>query len=239
MRRRHPANTHLTLHYSGPWNGYDVQLQRGPLFIPYLERIHETMNRAIARQARTMAVRVDLMLPANGYARSGDWFGLFVQSLRAQVDADLTRRKREGRRAPACRIDYIGVEEQVGDRQVHYHLCLFLNGEIYRGLGELPTGRVSGGVSFDPDVPGDPRADQADSLAEKIVMAWARALGMTMREAAGLVHFPTGGVYRLRRSSAGFEATEAGLFNRLSYLAKAQSKRFGRGGRNIRYSRAG
>ena len=44
MRRRHPDNTNLTYHHSGPWNGYDVQLQRGPLFIPYLERIHETMN---------------------------------------------------------------------------------------------------------------------------------------------------------------------------------------------------
>lgn len=237
MRRRHADNTNLTYHHSGPWNGYDVQLQRGPLFIPYLERIHETMNRAIARQARTMAVRVDLMLPANGYARPGDWFGLFVQSLRAQVDADQARRKREGRRAPACRIDYIGVEEQVGDRQVHYHLCLFLNGEIYRGLGELPTGRGSGGVSFDPDVPGDPRAEQADSLAKKIVMAWGRALGLTMGQAVGLVHFPDAGVYWIKRGSVLSDSQTAGLFNRLSYLAKAESKHFGKNGRNIRYSR--
>ena len=232
MKRRHPDNTHLTYHHSGPWNGYDVQLQRGPLFIPYLERIHQTMEQASHRQASTMAVRIDLYLPENGYVRSGDWFGHFIRSLKEQVDADLSRRKREGRRAPACRIDYIGVEEKVGDKQVHYHACLFLNGEVYRGLGEFPAGR-----GFDPDVLGDPRAERADSLAKKIVMAWARALGMTMREATGLVHFPTGGVYWLRRSSPGFEATEAGLFNRLSYLAKAQSKRFGRGGRNIRYSR--
>ncbi|KZY36201.1 hypothetical protein A3754_02865 [Alcanivorax sp. HI0083] len=234
MRRRHPDNTHLTYHHSGPWNGYEVQLQRGPLFIPYLERIHQTMHRAIHSQASTMAVRVDLNLPENGYVQSGDWFGSFIRSLKEQVDAELERRKREGRWVPDCKLGYIGVEEKVGGQQVHYHACLFLNGEIYRGLGEFPTGR-----GFDPDVLGDPRAERADSLAKKIVMAWARALGMTMREAAGLVHFPTGGVYRLRRSSAGFEATEAGLFNRLSYLAKAQSKRFGRGGRNIRYSRAG
>lgn len=232
MKRRHPDNTHLTYHHSGPWNGYDVQLQRGPLFIPYLERIHQTMEQAIHRQASTMAVRIDLYLPDNGYVRSGDWFGLFIRSLKEQVDVDLSRREREGRWVPDWKLDYTAVEEKVGDQQVHYHACLFLNGEIYRGLGEFPVGR-----GFDPDVLGDPRAERADSLAKKIVMAWARALGMTMREAAGLVHFPTGGVYRLRRSSPGFEATEAGLFNRLSYLAKAQSKRFGRGGRNIRYSR--
>ncbi len=237
MRRRHPDNTNLTYHHSGPWNGYDVQLQRGPLFIPYLERIHETMNRTIARQARTMAVRVDLMLPANGYARSGDWFGLFVQSLRAQVDADLARRKREGRRAPACRIDYIGVEEQVADGQVHYHLCLFLNGECYRGLGEMPFGRGNGQASFDPDVPGDPRSEQADSLAKKIVMAWSRALGLTMGQAVGLVHFPNAGVYWIKRGSVLSDSQTAGLFNRLSYLAKAESKHFGKNGRNIRYSR--
>lgn len=237
MKRRHPDNTHLTYHHSGPWAGYDVQLQRGPLFIPYLKRIHETMHRAIDRQARTMGIRVDLMMPANGYARPGDWLGLFIHSLRAQVEADMIKRKREGRRAPACRIDYISVEEQVGNGQVHYHVCLFLNGECYRGLGEMPTGRGSGQADFDPDVPTDPRAEQADSLAKKIVMAWARALGLTMGQTVGLVHFPNAGVYWVKRNSVLRDSQTAGLFNRLSYLAKAQSKHFGKGRRSIRYSR--
>ncbi len=238
MKRRHPANTHLTLHHSGPWNGYDVQLQRGPLFIPYLERIHETMNRAIHSQASTMAVRVDLMLPTSGYVRGGNWVRSFIDSLQSQVDIDMERRRRK-RWAPTVKIEYVVVRERVVGKQAHYHVCLFLNGESYHGLGAIPTRRGSGAVSFDPDVPGDPRAEHADSLAKKIVTAWARALGWTMGEAVGLAHFPVGGVYRLRRSGVGFEAKEAALFNRLSYLAKAESKEFGQGERNIRYSRAG
>ncbi|WP_414433197.1 inovirus-type Gp2 protein [Alcanivorax sp. IL2] len=239
MRRRHPGNTNLTYHHSGPWNGYEVQLQRGPLFIPYLERIHQTMQRAIHSQASTMAVRVDLMLPANGYVRGGSWVPSFIKSLQSQVNIDMERRRRKSRWAPTVKIEYVVVRERVVGKQAHYHVCLFLHGESYRGLGAMPAGRGSGGASFDPDVPGDPRAEQADSLAKKIVTAWARALGWTMGEAVGLVHFPVGGVYRLRRSGVGFEATEAGLFNRLSYLAKAESKEFGQGCRNILYSRGG
>lgn len=237
MRKRHPDNTNLTLHHSGPWNGYDVQLQRGPLFIPYLERIHEIMMREIECQARTMAVRVDLKLPRHGYMRDGDLFGFFTQSLQAQIDADMARRKRDGRRGPACKVGYVCVKETADAFHHHYHLCLFLNGECYRGLGRMPEGGRAGAQGFDPDLPVDPAAGEADSLAKKIVLAWSRALGLSLEQAVGLVHFCEGGVYWVRRGAPESCGQVAGLFNRLSYLAKQDTKQFGQGGRNLRCSR--
>lgn len=235
MRKRNIQNTNLTLHHSGPWRGYDVQLQRGPLFIPYLERIHQTMMGAINSQGRTMAVRLDLSLPVDGYFRSGDLVGRFIQSLRAQIDADMARRKREGRTAPSWRLEYVCVREQEDSYRHHFHVGLFLNGDCYRGLGVLPGGR--GGGSFDPDIPVDRSAATADSLAKRIVMAWARALGRSMEQAVGLVHFSEGGTYWIKRGSPLSDSQLAGLFNRLSYLAKESTKQFGHGGRNLRYSR--
>lgn len=235
MRKRNHDNTNLSLHHSGPWQGYDVQLQRGPLFIPYLERIHETMTRAIHSQPRTMAVRVDLALPVNGYYRRGDLIERFIQSLRAQLEAELMKRKRDGRAAPRCRLEYVCVREQGVSHQHHFHVCLFLNGDCYRGLGEMP--RANGMGEFDPDIPADPRIASPGGLAKRIVAAWARALGWTMEQAVGLVHFPEGGVYRIKRHSAVCDSQIAGLFNRLSYLAKEDTKQFGDGFRNLRCSR--
>ena len=235
MRKRNVYNANLTLHHSGPWRGYDVQLQRGPLFMPYLERIHQTMMRAIDSQVRTMAVRLDLALPANGYYRRGDVIERFIQSLRAQIEADIAKRKREGRTAPSWHLEYVCAREQEGSHQHHFHVCLFLNGDCYRGLGEMPKGNCVG--SFDPDVPADPNASVADSLAKRIVTAWARALGWNMEQAVGLVHFSEGGTYWIQRNSLICDSQIAGLFNRLSYLAKESTKRFGHGGRNLRCSR--
>lgn len=235
MRKRSCINTNLTLHHSGPWQGYDVQLQRGPLFIPYLERIHQTMMRAINSHSRIMAVRLDLSLPIDGHFRSGDLIGPFIQSLRAQIDADMAKRKREGRTAPTCGLEYVCAREQEAAYRHHFHVGLFLNGDCYRGLGEMPVGRRAG--SFDPDVPIDPSAAVADSLAKRIVRAWARALGRSIEQTVGLVHFSEGGTYWIKRRSPLCDSQIAGLFNRLSYLAKESTKQFGHGNRNLRYSR--
>lgn len=236
MCKRSRDNSNLPLHQSGPWRGYDVQLQRGALFAPYLERIHKTMMRAIDSQARTMAVRVDLSLPLNGNFRPGDAMARFIRSLRAQIDADLGRRRREGKTAPAHRLEYVCVREQSTPHRHHFHVCLFLNGDCYRRLGEMPKGAGAG--AFDPDVPPDLAASRADSLAKRIVAAWARALGWSEDQAVGLVHFPVGGVYGIRRDSIVSDSQIAGLFNRLSYFAKESSKQFGDGSQNIRSSRA-
>jgi protein GP2 len=234
VRKRSSHNTNLTLHHSGPWRGYDVQLQRGPLIISYLERIHQTMQRAIEHQPRTMAVRLDLSLPANGYFRPGDPIDRFIKSLRAQIDADMARRKRDGRTSPDCRLKYVCVREQDDSYQPHFHFGLFLNGDCYRSLGEMPTGNGAG--AFNPDVPADPNAVVADSLAKRIVTAWARALGWSVEQTVGLVHFSEGGTYWINPGSPICDSQVAGLFNRLSYLAKESTKQFGHGGKNFRYS---
>ena len=234
MRKRHPDNTNLTLHHSGPWRGYDVQLQRGPLFSPYLERMEETMLKIIDSQARTMAVRLDLSLPLNGQFHPGDVIGRFIQSLRAQINTDLARRKREGKSAPDHRLKYICVRERSSSHQHHFHVCLFLNGDCYRSLGEMPKGAGAG--SFDPDIPPDIGASRPNSLAKRIVAAWARALGWGEEQAVGLVHFCEGGVYCISRGSVVSDSRIAGLFNRLSYFAKATTKEFGDGCRNLRCS---
>ncbi len=44
MINRHPLNTNLSLHHTGSWHGYEVQLQHGPLVHEYLYRFKETLD---------------------------------------------------------------------------------------------------------------------------------------------------------------------------------------------------
>lgn len=238
MNLRHPLNPNLSLHHTGLWDGYEVQHQHGPLVEEYLCRIKQTLDFALLEHPRTFAVRVDLRLPRlHPYQQSG-LMARFIGSLRAQVDADLLCRRREGKRVHDTAVRYVWTCEQKDSDQVHYHVCLFFNKDTYHQIGALPAGASDGAELVDPDVPRDLKArKRGKNLAERIVIAWGRALGMEMEQAVGLVHFPYNCTYRVNARSIAAEGEVAGLFSRISYLAKAKTKQYGMGVRHFGASR--
>lgn len=60
---------------------------------------------------------------------------------------------------------------------------------------------------------------------------------MEMEQAVGLVHFPYNCAYRVNTGSIAAEGEVAGLFSRISYLAKAKTKQYGMGVRHFGASR--
>ena len=238
MINRHPLNTNLSLHHTGSWHGYEVQLQHGPLVHEYLYRFKETLDWSLSEHPRTLAVRLDLRLPERHPFQLEFVMGRFISSLREQIKADVNRRRSEGKRVHDTAVRYIWVREQDSSDQPHFHVCLFFNKDTYRQLGSLPSAKGEGAAMPDPDVPRDSLADRpAKNLAERIVKAWSRAVGLGPDEGSGLVHFPYSCVYRVNVGSAGGEAGVAGLFSRISYLAKAKTKQYGMGIRHFGTSR--
>lgn len=238
MHLRHQQNSNLSLHHIGPWQGYEVQLQHGPLVSEYLALIKQTMDLSLLEHPRMLAVRIDLRLPINYAFQHERLMSRFIQSLRAQVQADLDRRRSEGKRAHNTSVRYVWARELDTGHQPHYHVCLFFNKDAYRQVGLLSPGRVEGAAWVYPDAPQEPMGRKpARSLAERIRMAWASALGLRMEEALGLVHFPFNGVYRVNARSGCCEIEVAGLFNRLSYMAKAKTKQYGMRERHFGASR--
>ena len=83
---------------------YPVLTSIGPLSPYYLDRVLTVLNRALADHPRTLAIRFDLRLP-DGYGDVGsDLMTKFVESLKAQIKADLHRRTAQGKRVHLCNM---------------------------------------------------------------------------------------------------------------------------------------
>lgn len=219
-----PTNPNLTLYEGNTWNGLPVITGHGPLLNEYLQGIHETMSRAVGEYPRTCGMRFDLHYPPGWSDPEGRHISRFIASLNAQVVADGLRRKRnrKDRRAHPCRLRYVWVKEQVDAPCPHYHVFAFVNRDAYFCLGnfrqrfEFPPG--------DPDVP--PLVGR-ENMADRIVKAWASALGIPVMLAWRLVHFPENPVYSINANSPEADWQFALAFHRASYFAKAKTKLYG------------
>ncbi len=85
-----------------------------------------------------------------------------------------------------------------------------VNGDLYRPFGYYQPGM--------------------QSLAGMIAMSWADALGLYGIEAFGLVHFPSRSAMSF---SGGNYQSQAETFQRISYLSKVHTKRYGDHGRSF------
>lgn len=187
---------------------YPVLRGIGPLSPYYLDRILTVINRALADQPRTLAIRFDLHLPY-GYGDVGsDLMTKFVESLKAQIKADLYRRAAQGKRVHDCNLRHIWVRERCDSDSPHFHVVVFLNHDTYHTLGAYAD-------------------EQRRNMASRIRKAWASALRRLPKAILGLVHFPTNPTYSLNVNAHDFMATKADLFRRLSYFAKLETKEYG------------
>ena len=130
----------------------------------------------------------------------------FIASLDAQIQADLSRKKRRGQTARSCKVRYAWCKERSTSLSHHYHLVLLLNKDVYHSLG---------------------RFDQKGNLSDMIKKAWCRALDIKANEGDTLVHFPDNPTYWLEQNSDKFDQQVDSLFKRVSYLAKVETKHYG------------
>ncbi|TXE23944.1 inovirus Gp2 family protein, partial [Serratia marcescens] len=78
-----------------------------PLNRNYVKRIQDTLNKSINEYSRTLVLRVDLRLPefdTDSYNSDPSLITRFIVSLKAQIEADLLKRKNAGKRIHPCRV---------------------------------------------------------------------------------------------------------------------------------------
>jgi len=222
MNKRHKENSNLILHNKDHYCGIPLQIQRGDLIQNYLKRIEETIRLAVKEHHRTLAVRVDLHLPAEGTFNS-DVISKFTDSLNAQIGADSSNKRRLDKRVHPCTLRFIWVKEKHQSTQFHYHVLLLLNRDRYHCLGDYKN--------------------TAGNTAARIKRAWASALNIYLGDIAGLVHFPNNPEYTLNfcsdndPKSRRFQGEFFTLFKRVSYFAKAKTKHYGDGSNSFGCSR--
>ena len=181
------------------------------------------MQNALNDHSRTLAIRVDLRLPQGvdcpdfPLAYDNRVISRFTDSYKAQVKANQIERHRMGKRAFKCRVRVIWVAERDSVLNEHWHLVIFVNKDAYDQLGDITA--------------------DVGNTAARIKKAWRSALGLELREAAGLVHFTDNGLFRLDVNSSSFNDDYCNLFHAISYLAKAKTKHYGDGTKSFGCSR--
>ena len=187
----------------------------GTLNQNYVTRIQDTITKALNEYPRVMVLRIDLRLPdieTGSYKTDSGLVTRFVVSLKAQIEADLLKKRNAGKRVHTCRVRHIWAREFNECGKKHYHVALLFNREAYAYPGSY-TG--TGG-------------EYTHNLAMMIMEAWIRALGLNTvvnhQQYYPLVEFPANGYYHLSKNHNDFTAQLSNVTDRLNYLAKDYSK---------------
>ncbi|NNN85163.1 inovirus Gp2 family protein [Vibrio sp. A8-1] len=185
------------------------------MFKEYLDRIDDVMDKAISDHPRTTVIRVDLKFPCTIKYEIAQVMKRFISSLSAQINADIKKKRKEGKRTPDCNVRYVWARENNLSLNDHYHVALFFNKDVYMYLG---------------------RFTNTNNLAYRIKRAWCSALDLDIDEGGALVHFPDNSQYWLDRRANNFDDVFNQVFKRLSYFAKTDTKKTGDRRRNFGYS---
>ncbi|GAB1056530.1 MAG: inovirus Gp2 family protein [Shewanella algae] len=210
MKQRHSANPNLVIIDNGQYQGLSVNPK--PLSKQYLDSIIQVMQAALTEHPRTLMVRFDLHLPLINFVDSPSFYNStviskFFKSLDAKIQYDRTVKGREGKRVHHCKLRYVWAKECAGAATDHYHAAIFLNKDAYSHLGHYSR--------------------HGKNLNTKIVEAWASAIGIDEFSAEGLVHFPYTPMYYIDCNALNFEIVFGAAFNRVSYIAKLETKQYG------------
>lgn len=260
MTRKLNTNRNLTLFSDSIYtasttykaDGYNNQVIRDlPVFCSHTGLLEEHLNSclrvvndALEDHPRTLAIRVDLRVP-NGVSRLPDQaISHFMDTFKDKIKRDRRRAARVQQYAKPCKVRYLWVRERDTAQHDHFHVLLLLNQDAYPSLGQFKSDH--------------------ENLAKRIDDSWAMALGICSKMLGGCVEFPKNGEYfidasvepddsllRLIESEDWSYLTKKqrykklsyfcdryeGLFYRVSYFCKANTKIFGRGLRSFGCSR--
>lgn len=210
-------NPNHSLFWGTKYAGLPIQ-DKGPFISEYLERLYITMNRALNQYREVFAFRFDLRLPANHFPNNSAYenenIDRFIESFKAKIKHNRQMAKRENPYAHSSVVRYVWAKEVGQQGRPHYHLAILLNKDAFCAVGAYQPGR--------------------DNMFNRLLEAWASALGLPVGAVYGLVEIPDNAYYFLRR---GDRASIAEFFSRASYLCKANTKAFGNGGHGFGSSR--
>ncbi|EGQ8953969.1 inovirus Gp2 family protein [Vibrio parahaemolyticus] len=206
------------------YKGLEVLYPVSELNTHYLDRIIETMSKALKDYKRVHALRLDLRLPVsdseqellrrdeflNNTFNQKNIIKRFFESLKAKIKAQEKRMKASEKRVYPCHLRYVWCRERNKSNNDHYHLVLFFNKDRYFSSGYR---------------------DNEDSLVRLIMDAWSSALGEYVDNADRLVQLVYKGTHYLDQNKYDFENKYQALFTRLSYFAKNRTKHYGEGKR--------
>ncbi len=190
-----------------------VYLARGPLLTRHLNATHRTFMNALALSPRCYAVRCDLRLPDDFDTSDTEVITRFFRALNRLLDVADAEKHLDGKRVHPHRLQYCWVREWGAEGKPHYHLALMMNRDRYRTLGSFIA--------------------EDGNLSARIKQAWATALQRPLADIARLVQFPKNAEYHLLCNSPSYPRDVGAFFYRLSYFAKADTKRFGIGQRSF------
>ncbi|PTU00118.1 inovirus Gp2 family protein [Pseudomonas sp. HMWF031] len=207
---RHPSNTNLTLHYEDTYQDFPVQVEKGPFIIEYLNRLNQTVERALTQYPRVFAFRFDLRLPAelelSENAHTNEVIGRFIESFKAKIKHNRHKARQLNKYAHDSNVRFVWAREQGQHGKPHHHLAILLNYDAFNALGKFELGR--------------------DNMFNRLVEAWASALCLPVEAVSGLVEIPNNSYYHLRRDDL---TGQSKFFHRASYLCKSATKGFGDG----------
>ena len=201
----------------------------GPINEYQLNRIQETIYKALDAYPRLMAFRVDLGLPVDWSSWGIEYSDMpthfanvdsavitrFINSLANQLQHEQTIKKQNGLRIRRTDMFYVWVREIGMDGNWHYHLLIMLNKDTYAFLGKA-NGLGTG-------------------IIRKINVAWSRALNIDIEDACKLTVIPSNPCYYLNANDDQciFSEKLNELMHRVSYLAKRETKQYGSGHHNF------
>ena len=211
------TNRRLKTYNQDKYKGFSLQRNHGDLIEHYLDKISDVFDNALAEHPRTCAIRVDLRLPKEHSGYSTNIISKFIDSIKAQISADLNKKVRRGGRNHDCSVRYVWVKERDTSMNSHYHLVLLLNNDVYNCLGSFTA--------------------KSGNMSSRIKKAWSSALGIDYDSAARLTNFSRFGIYKINVNLSSFEDDLDKLFYRVSYFAKANTKEYGNRSNNFGSSR--
>lgn len=182
--------------------------EHGPFVERYLENTYKTIESALSQYPRVFATRFDLMLPVDMQNWPSSIISRFLDHFKAIVESHL---RSLGMKPEKCLPRIVWAKERYKSMNPHYHALLLLNNDVFHMSGRLGSDNLN--------------------LISRIQSSWAKALGLTFKEAQGLVNFPPNRDYKLDRNSSDFHLQLEALFHRVSYLAKEKTKNYGDGTR--------
>lgn len=197
----------------------------GTLNKKHVTRIKDTFDNAFDVYSRVLLLRIDLRMPdidSSMYSDDASVITRFISSLKAKIEADLTRKQKAGKRIYPCNLITVWCREFGENNKKHYHVALLLNQAVYAYPGSYKS--VDGKYHH--------------NLAYMIMSAWVSALQIKdpinpSQHYFPLVHFPEKCYYHLRKDGNGFDNDLNDAIERLNYLAKDYSKDNSDGKRNF------
>lgn len=136
----------------------------------YLDTTHRVLISALNRHPRSILFHVVLRYPQHWIGGSEGGITRFLKAFKAKINADLDRRRREGKNPHPTNVSYIWCRESSTEMKEHYHVFILLNHDTYRCLGH-PSGKNMGELTW------------------MISSAWAGAIGLNHADTAGLIEF--------------------------------------------------